>query len=158
MSEREQANRCSVLMVSSSGGVLLDLLALKPWWERLDTRWVAVPAADTEETLSSEEVLWRDEASLDRPFALARAISEARRRLRQRRPAIVMSAGSGIAVPWFAAARSIGLPCTWVETLNLVGPPGKAATICQRLATRVLVQRPALVASRHRAAFVGQLY
>ena len=30
-----------ILLVSSSGGVLPDLLALEPWWGRYDARWVA---------------------------------------------------------------------------------------------------------------------
>jgi hypothetical protein len=37
-----------ILLVSSSGGVLLDLLALEPWWSRYDAIWAAMRAADTE--------------------------------------------------------------------------------------------------------------
>lgn len=148
----------SVLLITSSGGVLLDLLALRPWWERHDARWVAVPAADTTEALAGEVVYWRPEVQVDRPVRFAHATLDAQRSLRQWRPHTIVSAGTGLAVPWFAAARALRVPCTWVETFNLVGEPGKAASICQRLATRVLVQRPELVGSRRRAAFVGELY
>ena len=41
-----------VLLVSSSGGVMPDLLALGPWWGRYDVRWVAVDALDTRELLA----------------------------------------------------------------------------------------------------------
>ena len=41
-----------VLLVSSSGGVLPDLLALRPWWGRYVAGWVAVDAPDTRELLA----------------------------------------------------------------------------------------------------------
>ena len=148
----------SLLFVTSSGGVLLDLLALRPWWERHHRVWVSVPAADTSESLAGEDVCWMAEIDPARPAALAASALSAHRQLRRHRPDALVSAGTGLAVPWFGAARLIGLPCTWVETLNLVGDPGRAARICQRLATRVLVQRPQLVASRPHAVYVGELY
>jgi hypothetical protein len=148
----------SILLVTSSGGVLLDLLALRPWWERHEPRWVAVPAPDTEEALAGQEVRWCAEVGTARPVALAGATLDARRHLLRTRPDVVVSAGTGLAVPWFVASRSLGVRRTWVETLNLVGEPGRAARICQRLANRVLVQRPELIGSRRRAAFVGELY
>ncbi len=148
----------SLLLVTSSGGVLMDLLALRPWWERHDTRWIAVPAVDTVEALAGEDVSWRAEVLVGRPGSLTRALFDARHSLHRWRPDAVVSAGTGLAVPWFVAARSLGAPCTWVETLNLIGEPGKAAKLCQRLATRVLVQRPELVGSRRRAVLVGELY
>jgi hypothetical protein len=148
----------ALLLVTSSGGVLLDLLALRPWWERFERQWVAVPAVDTTESLVGEEVLWQDEVGIGHPVAFAGATRRARRLLVSRRFDVVVSAGTGLAVPWFSVARTMGVPCTWVETLNLVGEPGKSAAICQRLATRVLVQRPELVGDRRRAAFVGELY
>ncbi len=46
-----------ILMVSSTGGVLLDLLALRPWWSRHQVSWVAVPGPDTREVLGGERVL-----------------------------------------------------------------------------------------------------
>lgn len=102
--------------------------------------------------------MWQDEVGIDQPVVFARAALQARRLLTTRRYDVVVSAGTGLAVPWFAVARALRVPCTWVETLNLVGESGKSAAICQRLATRVLVQRSELVGDRRRAAFVGELY
>ena len=47
-----------VMIVSGSGGVLLDTIALRPWWERHTTSWVAVRAADTEIALAGLPVTW----------------------------------------------------------------------------------------------------
>ncbi|HEY1916965.1 MAG TPA: hypothetical protein VGH27_15455 [Streptosporangiaceae bacterium] len=145
-------------MVSSSGGVLLDLLALKPWWSRHAVSWVAVQAPDTTALLKDERVHWEREQSAGHPLPLLAATFRALRMLRQERPDVIISAGSGVAVGVFIAARMLRVPTFWLETFNIVGPPGIASRICGKLAAAVLVQRPALVASRPRAVLLGELY
>jgi hypothetical protein len=146
----------SVLLVTSSGGVLADLLGLRPWWEAHQRRWVAVRAADTQSQLAGEVVRWADEQRLSRPWAVPLATLRAWRDMRRARPDIIISAGTGIAVGYFCAARLLGVPALWVETFNIVGPSGVAARICGRLASRVLVQRSTLL-DRPQAVLVGEL-
>ena len=147
-----------LLLVSSSGGVLEDLLALRPWWGGLDRRWVAVRSADTEQLLAAEQVLWRDEATASSPVRLRAAVAEATRDLAEDPVDLVVSAGTAVAVPYFVAARRSGVASWWVETFNMVGDPGRAARLCAALATRTLVQRPELLVDRPRAVLVGELY
>ena len=147
-----------MLLVSSSGGVLPDLLALEPWWGRYDVRWVAVDAPDTRELLTGHTVRWTDELSAGRPDRVLAAVPAARSQLRAARVDVVVSAGSGIAVPWFLAARTTGVRTVWVETFNIVDRTGLAARLCARLATQVVVQRPHLLARHRRAVNVGELW
>jgi UDP-N-acetylglucosamine:LPS N-acetylglucosamine transferase len=147
-----------ILLVSSTGGVLLDLLALRPWWSRHDARWVAVPGTDTREVLAGERVTWADELTPRQPLALARALLTARRHLRQERIDLVVSAGTGVAVPYFLAARSLGVPAWWLETLNVLAGAGIAARVCARAGDLVLVQHSAMLGDYPRALFVGELY
>lgn len=147
-----------VLLVSSSGGVLPDLLALEPWWGRYDVRWVAVDAPDTREVLAGHTVRWTGELSAGRPDRVLAAVPAARSQLRAARVDVVVSAGSGIAVPWFLAARTAGVRAVWVETFNIVDRTGLAARLCARLATQVVVQRPHLLARHRRAVNVGELW
>lgn len=151
-----------VVLISSSGGVLLDVLALAPWWERHTVRWVSVAAEDTREVLAGYDVTWCSEL---RPaprlsFALeaARATLFARRELRRRPCALIVSAGSGVAIPWFVAAWIARVPRVYVETFNVRGRPGLAARLCARLASTVIVQHPELMAKHRRALYVGELY
>jgi UDP-N-acetylglucosamine:LPS N-acetylglucosamine transferase len=147
-----------ILLVSSSGGVLPDLLALEPWWGRYDVSWVAVDAPDTRELLAGYPVRWLDELSPSRPDRVLAAVPTARAHLRAGRVDVVVSAGSGIAVPWFLAARATGVRAVWVETFNIVDRAGLAARLCARLADQVVVQRAQLL-TRHRAAVnVGELW
>jgi UDP-N-acetylglucosamine:LPS N-acetylglucosamine transferase len=142
-----------VLLVSGSGGVLLDMLALRPWWQRHDASWVAAPASDTAVALHGLTVTWQPE-----PTGWLQAVPAtwyAWRTLGRIRPDLVVSAGRRLAVPYFAAARLRGVPTIWVETLTQTGPPTGGARLCARLARTVLVQRPA----RARAGvLVGELY
>jgi len=150
--------RYRVLLVSSSGGVLLDLLALRPWWQRHDPVWVAVRAPDTEVALDGQRVHWRPELSASTRLKVLPAAWRALRLLRAERPDVVVSAGTGVAVGFFLAARLLRVPALWLETFNMTGPPGAAARICSRLAAAVLVQRPALLRDRPRAVLIGELY
>jgi hypothetical protein len=146
------------LLVTSSGGVLLDLLALRPWWSVQDTHWVAVRARDTEQALAGLPVSWAPELRSRRPGAVVKAVFAARRQLRTDHVDVIVSAGSGIAAPWFIAAKLCGVPTLWLETLNVIGRPGLAARCCARLATAVVVQHPHLLERHRRAVYVGELY
>jgi hypothetical protein len=147
-----------ILLVSSTGGVLLDLLALRPWWSRHDVSWVAVPGPDTHEVLAGERVTWAEELTPRQPLALIRAVLVARAHLREHRIDLVVSAGTGVAVPYFVAARLSGVPAWWVETLNVLAGGGIAARVCARAGNLVLVQHSTMLADYPRALFVGELY
>jgi UDP-N-acetylglucosamine:LPS N-acetylglucosamine transferase len=146
-----------IVVVSSAGGVLLDVLALRPWFTDRPVRWVAELAPDTHAELTGEPVTWANE---DRgAAAVMREIFRARRKLRRWRPQVLVSAGTAVAVPWFIAARLVGVPSVWVETWNLVGShQGIAARICARMARAVIVQRPERLALHRRAVLAGELY
>ena len=150
--------RYRVLLVSSTGGVLLDLLALRPWWERHDPVWVAVRGPDTEVALAGQRVHWSGELSARDRLRVLPATWRALRLLRRERVDVVVSAGTGVAVGFFVAARLLRVPTLWLETFNMTGPPGAAARLCARLSSAVLVQRPGLLASRPRAVLIGELY
>jgi UDP-N-acetylglucosamine:LPS N-acetylglucosamine transferase len=152
------APRYQVLLVSSSGGVLLDLLALRPWWSQHSTSWVTVRAPDTIALLAGERVQWEREQSAHRPIGVLTAVVRALRILRRERPDLIISAGSGVAVGIFIAARLMRVPALWLETFNIVGAPGVASRMCGRLSAAILVQRPSLAASRPRAVLIGELY
>ena len=138
--------------------MLLDLLALRPWWSRHDASWVAVPGADTREVLAGERVTWAGELTPRQPLALLRAVGAARRHLRREGIDLVVSAGTGVAVPYFLAARLAGVTAWWLETLNVTAGSGIAARVCARAGDLVLVQHRAMLADHPRALFVGELY
>jgi len=128
-----------LLLVTGSGGVLLDLVSLRPWWERHETSWVAKRAADTTVALDGLPVTWAPES-----IGMWRAL----RLLRRERPELLVSAGR-MATPFFRAARLLRIPTLWVESLTRTGPRPRAA----RLAVEVLTQRES-----RPGVFAGELY
>jgi hypothetical protein len=147
-----------VLLVSSSGGVLLDLLGLRPWWSHHHVHWAIVRAPDTEAAVAGMPCTWVEEHIPKRPLSLVRGVRGAARVLRAVRPDVVVSAGTGAAVPFFLMARLRGVPAFWVSTLNLVTTPGLAARICTRIATTVFVQTPSMLHAHPGAVLIGELY
>lgn len=147
----------TVVYVSSPGGVLLDLLALERMWDR-DSHWVAVPAPDTLSSLSGRQVQWMDEATTLGIWRMPLDVRTAMKTLSDLDPDWVVSAGTGVALPWFIAARLKGVPSMWVETLNMHGEQGRVAAVCSKLAERVVVQRSDRLSYHRRATLVGELY
>ncbi|GIF20763.1 hypothetical protein Ate02nite_34930 [Paractinoplanes tereljensis] len=145
-----------MVIVSGSGGVLLDTLALRPWWQRHDTSWVAVPAADTEIALAGLPVTWQADPP-GWPHTVA-AVWRAYHHLRRSRPDLLVSAGRRLTVPYFLAARLRRVPAVFVETLTQTSTPCGTARLSARLARVVLVQRPDRVTAHRDAVLVGELY
>jgi hypothetical protein len=153
-----RAGRDGVLLVSSSGGVLLDVLALEPWWSRHEVHWAVVKAPDTEAAVDGAPHTWIVELTPRSPLRLLRAFWDAARTFRRVRPGIVVSAGTGCAVPFFVIARAVGIPTFWLSTLNVVRTPGRAARVCGRLADRVLLQQRTLLEAEPSGVVIGELY
>ncbi len=146
--------RHRLMLVAGSGGVLLDLLALRPWWQLHETRWAAVRAADTSVALDGQTVHWQPTLAPRARLAVPAATLRALRLLRHTRTELVVSSGGGAVLPFFLAACLLGIPTVWVEPLTVGGPPGW----CARTASAVVVQNPALLTTRPGAVLIGELY
>jgi UDP-N-acetylglucosamine:LPS N-acetylglucosamine transferase len=147
-----------ILLVSSSGGVLLDLLALKPWWSRYGAVWAAVRAADTMSALAGQRVHWIRDASVRWPLGILPGLVQAWWILHVERPELIVSAGSGPAIPFFLFASVLGIPTFWISTLNILSTPGISAKICARLSSRVLLQQPSMLSAHPNGLVIGELY
>jgi hypothetical protein len=147
-----------ILLVSSSGGVLLDLLALGPWWARHQAVWAVVRAADSVSALEGQRVHWIKEASIRWPIGLFTGLAQAWNIIRKERPELVVSAGSAPAIVYFLAARALGIPTFWLSTLNVLTTPGISAKICARLSSRVLLQQSSMREAHPNGLVIGELY
>jgi hypothetical protein len=148
-----------ILLVSSSGGVLLDLLALEPWWSRHDAVWAVARAADSVSALAGQRhIHWIREASVRQPLGILTGLVQAWRILRTERPELIVSAGSAPAIPYFFAARALGIPTFWISSLNILTTPGISARICARLTSRVLLQQPSMLGAHPNGIVIGELF
>jgi UDP-N-acetylglucosamine:LPS N-acetylglucosamine transferase len=129
-----------VLLVSTQGGHLAHLIALRQWWEDKDRVWVCPDTPDVVDRLAGERVIpsysptTRNVPNLLRNSMLALSL------LRRERPALLVSAGAGVAVPFFVAAWLLRIPTVFIEVYDRVDTPTMTGRLCGPFTTRRIVQ------------------
>ncbi len=129
-----------VLLVSTQGGHLAHLLALRTWWERRDRLWVCPDTPDVVDRLAGERVLHSHSPTTRNLPNLLRNSVLAVRLLRRERPSLLVSSGAGVAVPFFAAAWLLRIPTVFIEVYDRVDTPTMTGRLCGPFTTRRIVQ------------------
>jgi UDP-N-acetylglucosamine:LPS N-acetylglucosamine transferase len=144
-------------MVSTQGGHLTQLLVLESWWRNHDRVWVCPDTPDVADRLSDERVIpsWSP-TTRNLPNTL-RNLALAIRVLRRERPAIVVSAGAGVAVPFFVVAWLMRIPTVFIEVYDRVDSPTLTGRLCGPFTTRRIVQWEQQLAFYTDAHLVGPL-
>lgn len=147
-----------VLLVCSSGGHLLQLLALQHAWEGVKCIWVTEGTSDAQSLLAAEDVVvghWPAERSLT---MLLRNLRLAMRLIREVRPRVLVTTGAALAVPFVWVARLHGVRIVYVESLTRIEKPSLSGRLIAPVAHRVYVQWPELVGVVRRARYVGAVF
>lgn len=131
-----------VLLVSSSGGHLAQLLALKPWWDDRQRLWVSFHTPDVISQLEGEVVEFVRHPTTRNVPNLLRNFLIAWRVVRTHRPDLIVSTGAAAAVPFFVWARLLGINTVYIEVYDRIGLPTLTGRICKPLATVFCVQWP----------------
>jgi UDP-N-acetylglucosamine:LPS N-acetylglucosamine transferase len=127
-------------MVSTQGGHLTQLLVLRPWWGVRARVWVCPDTPDVVDRLAGERLITsyspttRSLRNLVRNFVLAAKV------VRRERPSIVVSAGAGVAVPFFLMAWVLRVPTVFIEVYDRVDSPTLTGRLCGPFTTRRIVQ------------------
>jgi UDP-N-acetylglucosamine:LPS N-acetylglucosamine transferase len=129
-----------VLFVSSQGGHLTHLLALREWWEGHERVWVCPATPDVQDRLAGERVIESHSPTTRNIPNLLRNAALAMRLLRRERPALIVSAGAGVAVPFFVGAWLLKIPTVFIEVYDRVDTPTMTGRLCGPFTTRRLVQ------------------
>jgi len=129
-----------VLLVGSSGGHLGQLLALRPWWERRARTWVTFDTADARSQLQGEEVVWAHFPTTRNIPNLIRNTGLAATTIPRLSPDLVVSTGAGVAVPFFLAARVVGIPTVYIEVFDRLDTRTLTGRMCRPMSDLFLVQ------------------
>ena len=146
-----------VLLVSTQGGHLAQLLVLRHWFEGRDHVWVCPDTPDVADRLAGERVIpsysptTRHLGNLLRNMGLAVGV------LRRERPSLVISAGAGVAVPFFVMAWLLRIPTVFIEVYDRVDTPTLTGRLCGPFTTRRIVQWQSQLAFYPDARLVGPL-
>jgi len=147
----------SVVLVCSTGGHLLQLIRLKPWWGRLQRTWVTFDKQDGRSFLKDENVVWAYHPTTRNLFNAARNLILAFRLLRRKRPELVISNGAGVAFPFFIVARLMGIKTAYVEVCDRIDSASLTGRLCYPLSDLFFIQCEEQRAFYPRAIMIGRL-
>jgi UDP-N-acetylglucosamine:LPS N-acetylglucosamine transferase len=129
-----------VLLVTTQGGHLAQMLALRPWWQQHERRWVSAPTLDARYKLEGESVVWAAHPTTRNVPNLLRNIRIAASVLRSFRPDVIVSAGAGVAVPFFWLGPAVGASTVFVEVLDRMDNRTLTGMLCYPVSSLFLVQ------------------
>lgn len=129
-----------IMLVGSSGGHLAQLLALQPWWGTLNRSWVTFETVDASSQLEGEAVLWAHHPTTRNVVNLARNTLLAVRALRIARPELIVTTGAGVALPFVAVARAMGIRTIYIEVYDRIDSTTLTARLCRPFVDLFCVQ------------------
>lgn len=144
-----------MLLVCSSGGHLLQLLALHEAWADHTHLWVTSDRSDARSLLAGENVVYAYWPTTRNIRNLIRNTFVAWRVVRSARPKIMLTTGAATAVPFAWVARLHGARVVYVESLTRITSPSLSCRLIAPVASRIYVQWPDLVPRIRRARYAG---
>jgi beta-1,4-N-acetylglucosaminyltransferase len=126
-----------ICIVSSCGGHLTEVRALRPVYERYEHFYVLNDKVMLAEDMQDKTYFIRHS---ERDWLLIVNLWEAWRILRKERPALILSTGAGPVVPFALIGKLFGVSAIFVETFNRVVAPSLSGRIMYCLANRFFYQ------------------
>ncbi|MDW3214184.1 MAG: hypothetical protein R8G01_09325 [Ilumatobacteraceae bacterium] len=134
-----------VLIASSAGGHLAQLLRLERWSDQHDVTWVTFELPDAVSNLEGRKVVWAYHPTTRNIKNLLRNTWLAIRTVSRSRPDLVISSGAAIAVPFFWVAKLFGAKTVYIEVIDRFDTRTMTARLVSPVTDLVLVQtRPQL--------------
>ena len=152
------SDRADLLLVCSSGGHLLQLVALRESWGRFSRAWVTFDKSDARSLLADERVVFAHGPTNRSIRNLLRNLLVAWRVVRTTRPAVMVTTGAGIAVPFAWVARLHGAKVVYVESLARIEGPSLSYRLIAPVADRSYVQWPELARVLPGSRFAGNVF
>lgn len=151
------ATRPDVMLVSSQGGHLAQLLVLKQWYSDKSRVWVAPDVPDVVDKLSGEILVTSHFPTTRNARNAVLNLVLALRLMLRLRPRLLVSTGAGVALPFFVVAWLLRIPSVFIEVYDRVDSPTLTGRLVGPLATRRIVQWDEQLAAYPDAQLVGPL-
>jgi beta-1,4-N-acetylglucosaminyltransferase len=157
------SRRVDVLLVCSTGGHLLQLLALREAWAVFPHAWVTFDKSDARTLLEDETVVYAF-GPTNRTFGFlalhntVRNLFLAWRVIDRLRPRVVLTTGAGVAVPFAWVGRFRRARVVYVESLTRIEGPSLSCRLIAPVADRIYGQWPDFTARVRRARYAGNVF
>ncbi len=145
-----------ICLVCSSGGHLFSMYLLQDAWSNYERIWITHKSTDTDYFLSNEKVYhayYPTDRNLGNFF---RNLYLAFKVLRKERPALILSTGAGVSVPFIYAGWILGIKTVFVETMTRVQDLSLSGKLIYPVVEFIYVQYPELAARYRKAQCKGQ--
>ena len=154
----EPNRRSDVMLVCSSGGHLLQLVALGAAWRGYSRTWVTFDKSDARSLLADEDVVFAYGPTNRNVRNLIRNLWLAARVVRRIRPRVLITTGAGVAVPFAWMARLHGARVVYVESLTRISERSLSCRLIAPVAERRYAQWPELTEVDPGMRFVGSVF
>jgi UDP-N-acetylglucosamine:LPS N-acetylglucosamine transferase len=155
--EAAASPRLEMLLVCTTGGHLLQLLALRPAWEQRRRLWVTHESSDTASLLEDEPVAYAYSPTSRNLGNFLRNLRLAWQVVSRERPRIVLTTGAGVAVPFAWVARLRGARIVYVESITRTEGLSLSARLVAPIADQLYVQWPEMAEANGRTTYRGNL-
>lgn len=152
-----QPGRVSVLLVCSPGGHLQQLATLRHVWDDYSHAWVTLDKSDARSMLEGERVIFAHGPTERSLGNLARNLLLAASVIREMRPAVIITTGAALAVPFAWVGRLRGARIVFIESLSRITEPSLALRLSAPALDRIYVQWPELRSAVRDSRYVGSL-
>jgi beta-1,4-N-acetylglucosaminyltransferase len=139
-SDAQRPGTHRIAFVCSSGGHLIQLYRLQPWWKKHERLWVTFKTPDALSLLGGEQVAWAYHPTTRNLPNLLRNLGLAWAFLRRYRPDVIVSDGAGVAFPFFLLARLFRCKTVYVEVYDRIDLPTLTGRLCYPLSDLFLLQ------------------
>ncbi len=152
-----------VLLVCSTGGHLLQLVALEEVWGDASRMWVTFDKSDARSLLRGEDVVHAF-GPTNRVFGRRAAMNTVKnvvlawRVLSDTKPAVILTTGAGVAVPFAWVGRLRGARVVYVESLTRIDGPSLSCRLITPIAERIYGQWPEFTQAVARARYLGNVF
>ncbi len=129
-----------ICLVSSSGGHLIQLYALKSWWQKHERFWVTFRKEDAVSILNDEKTYWSHFPTNRNIKNLVKNLFLAYRILKNERPDIIISTGAGVSVPFFWLGKLFGSRLIYLEVFDRIDSPTLSGKLVYHFTDKFLIQ------------------
>jgi beta-1,4-N-acetylglucosaminyltransferase len=146
-----------ICLVCSSGGHLMQLYLLKPYWINKDRFWISFPGKDTKYLLKDERKYWAFHPTNRSIKNLIKNLLLAYKLLKKEKPSLIISTGAGIAVPFILIGKFLKIKTIFIESITRNEELSLSARLIYPFVDNLLVQWKELKAKYPKAEFKGRV-
>lgn len=146
-----------ICIATSSGGHLSQILLLRPWWSKKNRFFVSFDKPGVRDSLGGETLYWAHGPEHGNVINAFKNFCLALRILSDKKTSLVFSMGAGIAPPFFAAAKILGIKTLYIEPYDFATTPSASAVISSFLVDELLVQHRGVMSKLRRGKYRGAI-